>query len=138
MIRDKLVSELNIDEARRKKAYRDSVGKLSIGVGRNLDDRGLRDSEIDFMLSNDIDEVADELDRAMPWWRSMNDARQNVLANMCFNLGLDRLQGFKNTLASMRAGKYDEAAEGMLDSLWARQVGERAKRLAARMRKGEF
>lgn len=136
MNRDRLKRQLEIDEARRKKAYRDSVGKLSIGVGRNLDDNGLRDDEIDLMLDNDITAVERQLDKALPWWRNMTDARQEVLANMCFNMGIGSLLGFKNTLAYMEAGRYDAAADGMKNSKWAGQVGDRAKRLIEMMRNG--
>lgn len=132
----KLKDQLTIDEAKRNKPYKDTKDKLTIGVGRNLTDRGLRDSEIDFMLNNDIDEVISELNANYPWWTMMTDNRQQVLANMCFNLGLDKLSGFKNTLAFMRTGQYDKAADGMLQSLWASQVGDRAKRLSDMMRAG--
>jgi lysozyme len=135
---DKLSAQLKIDEDERSKPYKDTVGKLTIGVGRNLDDVGLSPDEIQYLLGNDIARVKADLDRAMPWWSQMTDARQNVLANMCFNLGLSRLGGFVNTLAAMQAGKYDAAADGMLASKWATQVGARAQRLAVTMRKGDF
>lgn len=138
MIIEKLKAQLEVDEGRRKRIYTDTVGKITAGIGRNLSDRDLSDAVIDLMLSEDIAGVEADLDRRLPWWRGMCDARQNVLANMCFNLGIDRLLGFKNTLAMMQAGRYDAAALGMLDSQWARQVGDRAFRLATVMRKGEF
>lgn len=114
------------------------VGKLSIGIGRNLTDIGITREEAVVLMASNIAGVVRDLDRNLPWWRQMNDARQNVLANMCFNLGINRLLGFKNTLAMMQAGRYDAAAAGMLDSLWAKQVHERAVRLARRMSTGEF
>lgn len=138
MNEEKLVAQLSIDEGRRARIYTDTVGKVTGGVGRNLTDRPFSEDEIDLMLKNDIAIVESSLDRSLPWWREMSDARQNVLANMCFNMGINRLLGFTNTLATMRAGRYDAAALGMLDSQWARQVGARAIRLAAVMRTGEF
>lgn len=134
----RLAAQLTIDEARRPRIYLDSVGKWTGGVGRNLSDRPFSDDEIDLMLANDIKGVERDLDRALPWWRTLTDARQNVLANMCFNLGIQRLLGFVNTLALVKAGRYDAAAAEMLNSKWATQVGARAIRLAATMRKGEF
>lgn len=134
----KLAAQLEIDEDRRTKPYKCTSGKLTIGVGRNLDDRGLSDDEIDYILQNDITIVEQELDAQLPWWREMNDVRQNVLANMCFNLGIKRLKGFVNTLEMMKNKRYDAAALGMMNSLWARQVGDRAKRLSTMMRTGEF
>ena len=134
---DKLKAQLTIDEGRKKRMYLDTVGKWTVGVGRNISDRDFSDDEIDLMLSNDIELVERQLDIHLPWWRKMNDARQNVLVNMGF-MGIGKLLGFKNTLAAMLSGRFDDAAKGMLDSLWARQVGDRAKRLAEVMRTGEF
>jgi lysozyme len=138
MNRDKLAADLTVDEGRRPRIYVDTVGKVTGGVGRNLTDRPFSEDEMDLMLSNDIKGVERDLDRRLPWWRQMSEARQNVLANMCFNLGIDRLLGFVNTLSMMKAGRYDAAAAEMLNSTWAKQVGARAIRLAATMRKGEF
>lgn len=135
---DKLAAQLVIDEGKRARIYTDTVGKVTGGVGRNLTDRPFSDDEIALMLKNDIATVEADLSRALPWWRSMTEARQNVLANMAFNLGISRLLGFVNMLTMMKAGRYDAAAQGMLDSTWARQVGARAIRLAAVMRSGEF
>jgi lysozyme len=134
----RLAVDLTLDEGRRPRIYVDTVGKVTGGVGRNLTDRPFSEDEIDLMLKNDIKGAEGDLDRRLPWWRQMSDARQNVLANMCFNLGIDRLLGFVNTLTLMKAGRYDAAAAEMLDSKWAKQVGARAIRLAATMRKGEF
>lgn len=138
MNRQKLAAQLVVDEDKRRLPYRCSAGKLTIGVGRNLDDRGLSEDEIAYLLNNDIDLVEKELDRRLPWWREMNEARQTALANMAFNLGAPRLMGFVKTLDHMRARRYDAAAREMLDSTWAKQVGARARRLADLMRKGEF
>lgn len=134
----KLAAQLEIDEGKRKRVYTDTVGKLTVGIGRNISDRDFSEDEIALLLKNDISIVAQELDARLPWWRQMNDERQNVLANMAFNLGISRLLGFVNTLALMKAGRFDAAAAEMLNSTWARQVGNRAMRLAAVMRTGEF
>jgi|AraplaDrversion2_2_1032049.scaffolds.fasta_scaffold00773_63 lysozyme len=138
MNREKLAAQLTIDEGRRALVYIDTVGKLTGGVGRNLTDRPFFDDEIALMLKNDIDLAEKDLDRFIPWWRQLSEARQNVLANMCFNLGIKRLLLFVNMLDHARAGRYTEAAAEMLDSKWAKQVGDRARRLAELMRKGEF
>jgi lysozyme len=138
MNREKLEAQLIIDEGRRSKIYTDTVGKITGGVGRNLSDRPFNDDEISLMLKNDIDLAARELDRVAPWWRNLNDARQNVMANMMFNLGANRLLGFKKFLIYSQSGRFDAAAGEMLDSMWAKQVGARAQRLADLMRKGEF
>lgn len=136
MNRDKLTAQLLADEGLRLKPYKCTAGKTTIGVGRNLDDVGITRAEAMAMLDNDIDNCARDLDRALPWWRDMDDARRNVLLNMCFNLGIRRLLGFKNTLSLMQAKRYDAAAAAMLDSRWADQVGMRAARLARTMRTG--
>ena len=130
----RLKEQLVRHEGLRLKAYRDTVDKLTIGVGRNLDDVGISETEAMFLLDSDIATVEKDLDRALPWWRGMSEERQLVLADMCFNLGISRLLGFKNTLAALQEGRYDEAAKEMLDSKWAQQVGKRAITLADMMK----
>lgn len=138
MDRAKLAAQLERDEGRKARMYLDSVGKWTGGIGRNLSDRAFSDDEINLMLSNDIDGVMRDLDRAVPWWRTLNDARSNALCNMAFQLGIDRLLGFKNFLMLLQAGRWDAAAAEALDSKWARQVPARAKRVTDMIRKGEF
>lgn len=133
---DALRAQLTIDEGRKARIYKDTVGKITGGVGRNLTDVPFSDDEIDLMLTNDINKVCAQLDEKLPWWKTLSDRRQQVLANMAFNLGINGLLGFKNTLAVMQAGQYDLAAEGMLTSKWASQVGNRAIRLAQMMKEG--
>jgi lysozyme len=137
---DRLSAELTRDEGVVPYAYTDSLGYLTIGVGRLIDKRRggrLRADEIALMLKNDIDEKALELDAKLGWWRKLDPVRQRVLANMAFNLGTDGLLKFKNTLAAVQAGRWSDAADGMLQSLWAKQVGQRARRLAEMMLTGE-
>ena len=136
MNRDDLRSMLVLHEGLKLKPYRCTAGKLTIGVGRNLDDNGITQAEAFALLENDILAVEADLDRTWPWWREMSEARQQVLADMCFNLGITRLGGFVNTLAAMKRGDYEAAANGMQASLWASQVGRRAQRLAKMMREG--
>ncbi len=131
-----LKDQLIAHEGLRLKPYADTVGKLTIGVGRNLDDAGISTHEAMLLLDHDIEAVEDDLDQRMPWWRGLTETRQLVLADMCFNLGIARLQGFKNTLAAIHSGDYEAAADGMLASKWAGQVGKRAHRLARMMREG--
>lgn len=138
MNRDKLAAQLEVDEGRRKLVYTDTVGKLTVGIGRNITDRAFSDDEIDLMLRNDIATVERGLDRAIPWWRKLDDVRQNVIANMAFNMGVPRLLGFSMTLDLVNSGRFDAAAEEMLRSRWAEQVGDRAKRLSKMMRNGTF
>lgn len=136
MNRDDLRSMLVLHEGLRLKPYRCTAGKLTIGVGRNLDDKGITQAEAFQLLENDILEVEADLDRTWPWWRQMSEQRQQVLADMCFNLGITRLGGFVNTIAAMKRGDYEAAADGMSKSLWASQVGRRATRLIRMMREG--
>lgn len=134
---DLLKLELERDEGKRNFVYKDSRGIDTIGVGRNLQAVGVSDDEIGIMLGNDINQrVLPGLGKWLPWYVNLNDSRQRVLANMCFNLGIDGLLKFHNMLEAVRAGDYEKAAAEMLTSLWAQQVGERATRLAAMMRSG--
>jgi lysozyme len=134
--RQKLIQQLRRHEGERLKPYRCTAGKLTIGVGRNLDDRGITAEESAYLLSNDIDRVWTELRVRLPWMAGLNDVRQRVLLDMAFNLGIDGLLKFRNTLATIEAGNYQKAGEMMLDSLWAKQVGMRAQRLSRMMQTG--
>ncbi|MBN3500929.1 glycoside hydrolase family protein [Burkholderia cenocepacia] len=133
--RSALMAELTRDEGRRLKPYLDTVGKTTIGVGRNLTDVGISDAECDTLLSNDIDRTVAWLDRSLSWWRQLDPVRQRVVINMAFNMQ-GGLLTFTNTLAAMKRGDYAAAADGMLASKWAGQVGARATRLASMMRSG--
>lgn len=132
-----LIAELKRDEGVRLKPYRDTVAKLTIGVGRNLDDVGISEAEADFLLASDIKRTVEDLASRLPWWSTLDEVRQRVLCNMAFNLGIGGLCAFVNTLNAVKAGDYDKAATEMLNSKWAKQVGARAVRLSAMMRTGE-
>ena len=82
--RAQLVADLERDEGCELLPYTDTVDKLTVGIGRNLTDRGISLEEAHYLLQRDIDLVVADLDRALPWWREMTPARQRVLANMCF------------------------------------------------------
>lgn len=135
---ERLRARLSLDEGRKTKPYRCTAGKLTIGVGRNLDDRGLRDSEIDLMLTNDIAEATGECRRLVRGFDQLSDVRQEVLVNMMFNLGYTRLAWFRKFLDALSRSDWTEAANQMLDSKWADDVGDRADRLATAMRKGAW
>ena len=136
MNRQKLIETLTSDEGLRLTVYKCTAGKNTIGIGRNLDDVGISMTEATTLLNNDIDKVQAALNDRLDWWTGLSENRQNVLANMAFQLGVNGLLKFKNTIAFIKAGAYDKAADGMLKSLWARQTPIRAKRLAKEMRVG--
>jgi|TARA_Y100000361_G_C11128308_1_gene327354 lysozyme len=136
MDKQKLIEQLRLHEGVEHKPYTDTVGKLTIGVGRNLDDRGLSDDEIDYILANDIKIVEDELDVWWKDWRTMDETRQRVVADMLFNMGRPTLAKFKNFLSALQEQDYERASVEMMDSNWARQVKGRADTLARMMRDG--
>jgi lysozyme len=131
---DALKSDLVRDEGQRLLPYTDTAGKLTIGIGHNLTDRGISQSVCDAIFAEDIAVVIADLDRELPWWTRLDEPRQRVLANMAFNLGIAKLLLFRHTLDAMARGDYGAAADGMAASLWASQVGPRAQRLIAVMR----
>lgn len=133
-----LAEQLRRDEGVRKFPYTDTVGKLTIGVGRNLTDVGISDAEIDFLLANDIQKVLTQLQTRLPYFAALDPVRQGVLANMAFNLGFAGLEGFSRMLAAFAQGDWEAAANEMLSSKWATQVGARATRLAEQTRTGRW
>jgi len=134
---EKLKAELIRDEGLRSLPYKDTVGKLSIGVGRNLDDVGISKEEALFLLENDIKRTVASLNTLLVGWDTLDGVRQRVLANMAFNLGIGGLLKFKKTLTLIQSGKYVEASKEMLNSQWAKQVGSRALRLSEMLATGK-
>jgi len=117
------------------KPYKDTVGKLTIGYGRNLDDRGITIHEAELLLETDLRFALQDAEAiAGPCWFALSASRRAVIIDMVYNLGRSRLEGFKAMWAALRSEDYDLAAKEMLDSKWARQVGRRAVNLADRMR----
>jgi len=125
-------------EGLRLKPYKDSIGKLTIGIGRNLDDNGITEWEAGQLLRNDLRRSISEAESIFPWFLYLDEVRQDVVLNMLFNLGMSRLLGFKNMLSAMKERNYQLAATEMINSLWAKQVGLRAEELAYMMLYGEY
>lgn len=126
-------------EGTERYAYRDSRGYLTIGKGRCIDERGknpLSDKAIDFLLNEQIDVVEKDLDRWLSWWRNLDQIRQRVLADMCYNMGIYTLRQFDHTLRFIQAGNYAEAAKAMVLSDWYKETGRRAIRLVKMMELG--
>lgn len=132
----KLTERLIKHEGLKLKPYTCPAGKLTIGVGRNLEDRGITEDEALYLLKNDILNCRNQCYTSFYWFGDLDEVRQDVLIEMCFNLGISRLKGFKKMLKACELKNYTLASQEMLTSLWARQVGNRAKKLADIMRKG--
>ena len=132
----KLVEQLKRHEGIRTHAYQCTANMTTVGVGRNIDEDGglgLSIDEIEFLLENDIRRCKQEL-IALPWFPEIDSVRQDALINMCFNLGMTRLLGFKNALTAMSVGDYDKAADEFMDSRWAKQTPNRANAMAKTMK----
>ena len=129
------LDQIKIDEGLRLTPYRCTEGVLTIGYGRSLE-KGITEQEAEYLLSNDLDVAATDAIQfcTQEVWDQLSDQRKSVLVNMAFNLGLTRLSKFKKFKAALLRHDYHEAADQMLDSRWARQVGQRALRLADSMR----
>lgn len=140
-MKKEITKQLRRDEGVVEHAYQDHLGWWTIGVGRLIDKRKggrLTDDEINYLLANDIAEKERELEASVSFYKGLDEARKGVLLNMAFNLGVQGLLGFRNTLKLIETGKYEEASKEMLKSKWARQVGDRAARLSKQMLTGEW
>ena len=98
----------------------------------------MSDDEIEYLLANDIARVKGELEDTYYWFSGINEARQDAMIDMCFNLGLTRLRGFVKALEAMSREQFDIAADEFMDSKWANQVGMRAIRVTEMIRSGEY
>src|SRR5690554_4583321 len=121
----KLIHE---NEGDRLTVYRDPVGILTIGRGRNLEDRGITQDESDYLLRNDIAEAHDRLSDEFAFFARLSDPRRLVLMDMYHNLGLKGLLGFRKMLTALQHGDYDTASDELMNSRYWNQVGVRAQR----------
>ena len=129
------------DEGFRRSAYHDSLGYLTIGIGKLIDARkggGITFDEALYLLRNEIAGKETDLRSHLPWYAALDEVRQAVLLSMAFQLGVMGVLGFRNTLRAVEEGRYDDAAEGMLGSRWSQQTPLRAHRLASAMRTGDI
>lgn len=131
----KSIEEQLIDhEGFEAKVYHCPAGKLTVGVGRNLEDKGITREEALYLLRNDIKECETDLRTIFDNFEGLDDIRKNVLIDMRFNLGPNRFRQFKKMIAAVRQKDFQLAAEEMKDSNWYRQVGKRAENLCEMMR----
>ena len=133
-----LIDTLRRHEGVKNTLYKCTSDKWTIGVGRNLEDVGLSEEEIDFLLLNDIIRTKDLMDNYMPWHKDLDEVRQEALINFIFNVGIGTAMKFKNGMSSLEEGDYPSAAAHMLDSAWAKQVGDRAIEITQMIETGEY
>ena len=157
--KDLLMEKLIAHEGLRLQVYKDSLGIATIGIGRNLEDRGITPEELEWMdipnmaivhtmgiteadamylAQNDVQIVEEELLRSHPCVENLDAVRQLVLVDMAFNMGVPRLGKFKKMWAAIHENNFEEAAKEMLDSRWANQVKSRSTKLAHAMHTGEI
>lgn len=114
--------------------YKCTAGKLTLGVGRNIEDRGISKETAMQMLDEDIEICLNELMERLDYFENLPTEVQETLVNLCFNMGISRLMKFQLMLGAIEAGQYELAAKELLDSRYARQVGKRAEELADTLR----
>lgn len=149
------IQRLMVNEGCRLRAYRCPAGKLTIGIGRNLDDNPLTKEELEYvghdcrkqfisndqaayLCRNDLKRVRKQLDDNLSWWQDLSPDRQFVMIDLCFNMGINTLLTFKRTLSSIAGGYYIRAGEQLLQSKYAKQVGKRAERNAECLQTGVY
>jgi|TARA_R110000782_G_C14661813_1_gene397936 lysozyme len=121
-------------EGSRLQMYQDSLGIWTIGVGHNIQEKGISPKVMELMLDEDLEEAISELKRSVSFFSKMPQQVQEALVNLSFNLGIPRLMQFKKTLALLREGDFESAADELLDSRYAEQVGRRALEIADMIR----
>lgn len=134
-----LRKEIKAEESTCLYVYKDTLGYDTIGTGRLVDRRrggGLSAFEADFLLDNDLNRLIGIIDAKLPWVLGLSDARQRALVAMAFQMGINGVLAFKGMLDAMKAKNFDQAADHALDSTWAKQTPDRARRVAAMIRAG--
>lgn len=126
-------------EGWKNRPYTDSLGNLTVGVGRNISSLPFSRDEILYLLNNDIARCDRELSYNFKWYLELCRVRQDAMINLCFNLGITKLLTFKKALAAMEQEDFELAAEEFLDSKWAKQVGAiRSEDIAYMVRSGRY
>lgn len=139
-MQDALISDLKQEEGLKLVAYQDHLGFWTIGYGRLIDERkggGISEAEAEYLLRNDVAKVTSALAAQCQGWVDMPDNIRRATANMAFQLGINGVLAFKKMWAALRSKDWDEAAKHALDSKWAKQTPNRAKRVADLIRKGD-
>lgn len=128
-----LKEQLVRHEGLRLTVYDCPAGYKTIGVGRNLEGKGITEEEALYLLENDINYFTEQLRDNLDWFDDIPEEKQQILVNMAFNLGVAGLMNFKNMLSAVEEGRWSDASTEMLDSKWADQVGTRAIELSGAM-----
>ena len=134
---NRLQKQLVIHEGLELKPYRCSADKLTIGVGRNIQEVGITEEEAMVLLANDIARCAGECTREFPWFLDLTPLRKEAVINLVFNMGMATFKKFKKTIAYLEAGNFELAGTELLDSNYARQVGQRSQDVANMLADGE-
>ena len=135
---NKLIEQLKIHEGFRSNVYTCSGGKKTWGYGRNLQDIGISEEEAEMLLKNDIYEATNQLLNAFPWMATFSDARISAMINFTFNVGIGTVRKFSNTIEYLKNEDWEAAADEMMDSKWAEQVGDRAIQITEQIRTGRW
>lgn len=137
-MREKLIEQIKRHEGFRQFPYVDTVGKLTVGYGRNLEDKGITRDEAEVLLKSDLNSIEVVLHELAPWYVDLDEVRQDAILNMAFNMGVHGLFGFRRMIAALKIKDYQEVYNQALDSRWADQVGPRARELALQLKTGEY
>ena len=135
---NKLLEQLKIHEGMKLKPYLCTSKKLTIGIGRNLDDVGISKEEAEMLLKNDIYEATNQLLNAFPFMATFSDVRISAMINFTFNVGIGTVRKFSNTIEYLKNEDWEAAADEMMDSKWAEQVGDRAIQITEQIRTGRW
>ena len=143
---ERLQKQLSLEEGVRNLAYKDSKGIWTIGIGHNIETRPISDLAVKVIFEQDVDTVVSLLDKYLPWWKELDDVRQNALVDLGFNLGVGpssedptgKLLLFTGTLEVLKNKDYEECAKHLEGTLWYKQVGSRALRVVKMIRTGEW
>lgn len=125
-------------EGYRQFPYHCTAGKLTIGIGFNLDDVGLSEEESELLLAHRLGKLKAKLAASLPCFSGLDEVRQACLLDMAYQMGVAGLLKFETTLALVSHRSYENAAKHMLDSRWADQTPIRAKQVAEMMRTGQW
>ena len=125
-----LLKAIKLSEGFRDRVYKCTEGYDTIGYGFAIKDLVMDEDIAEMILRRKLDTLIDRVNKRFKWVSELPVEAQDVIYEMCFQLGITGVSKFKKTLAYLENFEYKMASKEMLDSKWARQTPNRAKKLS--------
>tara|TARA_R100000773_G_C4217514_1_gene116018 strand:- start:1310 stop:1708 length:399 start_codon:yes stop_codon:yes gene_type:complete len=129
-----LIDSIKEGEGYRAKVYKCTEGYDTIGYGFAIKDLDLDEEVCDLILIKKLDKLIDNTNKKFSFLAKIPQDKCEVIYEMCYQLGINGVSKFKKMLKHLENEDFEQASVEMLDSLWAKQTPNRAKKLSNQMK----